>query len=200
VLIFGLAVLGFAGCRTYSDSMFSAIETPDLRAMAYATNIIQEGDVVSITFQYTTNFNAVQKVALDGTLSLDKLGQVKAAGSTVGQLHDELARLYKPYSKQDTLTVKLAGALTSVYVTGAVVRPGRVTMERPMTALEAIMETGGFDPFRAKITRVVVLRLESGVQRTHRINIKRAMRGDDGKPFYLQPFDIVFVPAKTFNF
>jgi polysaccharide export outer membrane protein len=168
--------------------------------MAYATNIVQEGDLVSITFQYSTNFNSVQKVALDGMLSLDKVGQVKAAGGTVTQLQEELVRRYKPYTKQDFITVKLAAAQTSVYVTGAVVRPGKVAMERPMTALEAIMEAGGFDPFRAKIREVVVLRLESGVQRAHRVNIKRAMRGDDGKPFYLQPFDIVHVPTKLINF
>jgi hypothetical protein len=50
------------------------------------------------------------------------------------------------------------------------------------------------------MSRVTVLRLEGGEQRTYRLNLKRALRGADEKPFYLKPFDIVHVPTKTFNY
>jgi polysaccharide export outer membrane protein len=199
-LFLGLAALGVAGCQTHSRSAFEPFEVRDLRALYYSTNLVQEGDVLAITFQYSTNFNSTQKVTLDGRISLDRVGQVKAAGSTVAGLEAELSRLYMPYAKQDYLTVKILSAATSVYITGAVVRPGKVPMERPMTVVEAIMEAGGFDPFRAKISKVIVLRLESGVQRTYRLNLRRVLRDEDENPFYLKPFDIVHVPTKTFNF
>lgn len=166
----------------------------------YATNILQEGDTLSITFLYSTNFNAVQKVGLDGLINLDQVGQVKAAGRTVTNLEAELTRLYRPHVKEDSITVRLAAAAASVYVSGAVVRPGRVAMDRPMTALEGIMEAGGFDPYRARMKVVMVSRLENGKQRTYRLNLKRALEGRDPKPFYLQPFDILYVPTKTINF
>jgi polysaccharide export outer membrane protein len=172
----------------------------DARAANYATNSLQEGDVVSITFQYSTNFNAVQKITLDGVLNLETVGAVKAAGRTVVELQTELGRLYKPQVKNDVITVKLIASATSVYISGAVLKPGKVLMERPMTALEAIMEAGGFDPTRAKPSQVSVLRVEDGKQKMYRLNLKRALQGEENEPFYLKPYDIVHVPTKTFNF
>ncbi len=200
LLFLGLVALAIAGCRSYPRSAFSPLQLRDDRATYYSTNLVQEGDVLAITFRSSTNLNSTQKVPLDGRISLEKAGQVKAAGRTVAGLEAELSRLYQPYAKQDYITVKIQSAATSVYITGAVVRPGKVPMERPMTALEAIMEAGGFDPFRAKISKVIVLRLESGVQRTYRLNLKRVLRDEDENPFYLKPFNIVHVPTKTFNF
>jgi len=195
-----LVALAVAGCRSYSPSAFTPVQVRDALSIFYSTNLVQEGDVLAITFQYMTNFNSTQKVPLDGRISLDRVGQVKAAGSTVAGLEAKILSLYEPYVKQDYVTVRILSAATSVYITGAVVRPGKVPMEHPLTAMEGIMEAGGFDPFRANMSRVIVLRLESGEQRTYRLNLKRVLRGQDENPFYLKPFDIVHVPAKTFNF
>jgi len=206
-LLFGVVLL-IVGCQeprpVFPDSGSIAGRTsplpPDIRTSNYATNLLQEGDIVSITFQYSTNFNAVQKIALDGMLNLETVGPVKAAGRTVMELQTELARLYNPQVKDDVVTVKFFSSGSSVYISGAVIRPGKVLMERPMTALEAIMEAGGFDPSRAKLSQVTVLRIEDGKQKAYKLDLKRALRGADENPFYLKPFDIVHVPTKTFNF
>jgi polysaccharide export outer membrane protein len=166
----------------------------------YATNSLTEGDIVSITFQYSTNFNTTQKIALDGTLNLDSVGQVKAAGKTPLQLQDELARLYKPQVKDDVLTVKVISSASSIYISGAVVRPGKIPMDRPMTVLEGIMEAGGFDPNRAKLSSVRVIRLVDGRQKIYMVDVRKVLEGTGEAPFYLKPFDIVHVPLKTFNF
>src|SRR5882724_3930643 len=172
----------------------------DSRTSTYATNSLAEGDIVSISFQYSTNFNVVQKITLDGMLNLETVGPVKAAGRTVMELQTELARIYKPQVKDDVVTVKVIASADGIYLSGAVIRPGKIPMERPMTALEAIMEAGGFDPNRANLTQVIVLRLEQGKQKSYLLNLKRALRGQDEDPFYLKPFDIIHVPTKTFNF
>jgi hypothetical protein len=62
------------------------------------------------------------------------------------------------------------------------------------------MVAGGFDPFRANLAEVLVLRLENGRQKTYRVNLKRILQGKNETPFYLKPFDIVQVATKTFNF
>ncbi len=173
---------------------------PDPGAAAYATNNLVEGDVVSITFQYSTNFNAVQKIGLDGTLNLQGVGQVPAAGKTALQLQTEQNELYKNQVKEDPITIKVIAAESAVYVAGAVTRPGKIAMERPLTVLEAIMEAGGYDPYRADLSEVLVLRVEQGRQKSYRVNLKRVLRGRDESPFYLKPFDVVQVPTKTFNF
>ena len=200
-IVFGL---GAAGCKTNVDSnpAFSNMvlpAPPPLQASS-GTNVLEEGDLVSITFQYSTNFNASQKIPLDGLLNLEGIPPVKASGKTPGQLQTELARLYQPQIKDDVVTVKLVAGSTAVYVSGAVFHPGRIPMERPMTALEAVMEAGGFDPNRAKLSAVTVLRIEGGRQKSFPLDLKRALRGQEESPFYLKPFDIVHVPTKTFNF
>lgn len=199
-----LMLLGVIGCQSISDAQFTAL-TPqrapeDPRVVNYRTNLLQEGDIVTISFQNATNYNATQKITLDGQLNLESIGLVRASGKTVSALQDDLFRLYKPLVKEDVITVRLLAASASVYVSGAVVRPGKVAMERPLTALEAIMEAGGFDSYRAKVSDVHVLRLEAGQQHTYRLNLKKTIDGTEKKPFYLQPFDIIHVPTKTFNF
>jgi polysaccharide export outer membrane protein len=195
----------FGGCQTGQKATFASLGQarpvpPTAQGQGYTTNRLQEGDVVMLSFQYFTNYNSTQKISLDGTLNLEMVGQVQAAGKSTLELQGDLARLYKPLVKEDSPTVKLLSTVASVYVGGAVNRPGKLAMERPMTPLEAIMEAGGFDPSRARLSDVTVLRVEHGKQITFHLNLKRVLQGGDPAPFYLKPFDIIHVPSKTFNF
>jgi len=167
---------------------------------SYGTNFIQEGDVVNINFQYSTNFNTTQQVGLDGSLNLQAAGQVKATGKTALQLQAELAALYKSEVKDDPVTVKVISPAAAVYVMGSVIHPGRIPMLRPMTVIEAIMEADGFDPSRAKLSEVKVLRVENRRQQVYRLNLQRIFDGKNDAVFYLKPFDVVQVPAKVFNY
>jgi polysaccharide export outer membrane protein len=194
--LFLFALCG-GGCKTPVFIDFTSAKAPEINS---ATNLLQEGDLVSITFQFSTNFNATQKVPLDGLLNLESIGPVKAAGRTPVELQTEVARLYRPQIKDDVVTVKLLSAATAVYVSGAVFHAGRIPMERPLTALEAVMEAGGFDPNRARLSAVTVVRIDGGRQKTFHVDLKRALQGKSETPFYLKPFDIVHVPTKTFNF
>ncbi len=207
VALLPLAGILLGGCQTQYDAFVPApamYEDLNLNAAAgqanYSTNCIQEGDVVSINFQYSTNFNTVQQVGLDGTLNLQGAGRVKAAGKTVLALQSELASLYKSQVKDDPVTVKVISPTSVVYVTGAVVHPGRIPLVRPMTLVEAVMEADGYDSSRAKLSDVEVLRIEGGRQRVYHVNLKKVLNGDDDSVFYLKPFDVVQVPAKVFNY
>jgi len=178
-----------------------ALSTPEtLGAVDYSTNLLHEGDVVDINFQYSTNFNTVQKINLDGELNLSSVGTVKASGRTVMGLQEEITRLYKPQVKDDIITVKLITSGATVSVGGSVLRPGPVELNRPLTVLEAVMGAGGFDTTRAKLSDVKVLRIKNGRQTVYTVNLKRVLNGREAEPFYLEPFDIIYVPTKTFNY
>jgi polysaccharide biosynthesis/export protein len=164
------------------------------------TNALAQADIISITFRYSTNFNTVQKIGMDGMVNLEVVGQVKAEGKTVEQLQNELTVLYKSETKDDPITVKLVAAAAAVYVTGAVNHPGKIPMDRRMTVLDAISEAGGYDQYRAKLSRVSVLRVDGGTQRIFWLDLNRVLSGEDAIPFYLKPYDVVRVPTKTFNF
>ena len=167
---------------------------------SYGTNYIQEGDVVNINFQYSTNFNTTQQVGLDGTLNLQAAGQVKAAGKTSFQLQSELAALYKSEVKDDPITVKVVSPAAAVYVMGAVIHPGRIPMMRPMSVIEAIMEADGFDPSGQAVRRQGAAGgkwTATGLS----AQFARIFDGKNDAVFYLKPFDVVQVPsAKVFNY
>ncbi|MBC8096546.1 MAG: polysaccharide biosynthesis/export family protein [Akkermansiaceae bacterium] len=187
------------GCQTRSP-VFSDLGDFDPRTGTYANHTVQEGDVLSIAFQFTTNFNTTQKIPLDGLLNLESVGQVKVVGKTPIQVQTELAELYRPQVKDEVITVRVVASAASIYVSGAVLRPGKIPLDRPMTLLEAIEEAGGIQPGVAKMSEVRVLRAENGRQVRYTVDLKRIIQGRDGALFYLKPFDIVQVPAKAFNF
>jgi len=87
-----------------------------------------------------------------------------------------------------------------VYVTGAVLHPGKITSNHPLTALEAIMEAGGFDYQKANLKAVRVVRHEGTKVHHFTLNLKAALEGAQSEPFYLQPSDIVFVPERLVLF
>jgi protein involved in polysaccharide export with SLBB domain len=81
-------------------------------------------------------------------------------------------------------------------VSGAVLRPGKYTSKRPLTALEAVMEAGGFDHAKADIKRVVVVRHENGEVANFVLDLSPALEGRASNPFYLKPSDIVYVATR----
>jgi polysaccharide biosynthesis/export protein len=206
LLALATVLLALTGCRSQPvigpgfDAPAPQAFSDDPGSENYSTNDLHEGDVVKISFQYSTNFDAVEKVGLDGTLNLNMVGRVMAAGRTVMELQQELTRDYQPYAKGDIVTVDLISSGAIVYVCGAVLRPGPLEMDRPLTVLEAVMGSGGFDNTRAKLSNVTVLRIVNGGQQAYHINLNRILGGRDETPFYLQPYDIIYVPAKTFNY
>ena len=187
-------------CLTGCQQPASLPAAPEQTSAPYTPLHLQEGDVVKITFEGDTNMNTLAKVQLDGSISAPVVGDVKAAGKTPQELQSDLMKRYEPLLKVNEVMVSVASNSASVYVSGAVLRPGRIPMERPLTALDAIMEAGGFEYTRAKLSSVTVLRLENGRQRRYKLNLKRTMNGQDPSPFYLKPFDTIHVPEKTFNY
>ena len=193
-------MLALTGCQS-TPNPDALSSDADPAAVFYSTNELHEGDVVDITFQYSTNYNALQRIALDGTLNLNPVGPVRAAGRTVVELQRELAKVYQTLAKDDVITVNRVLASTAIiYVSGAVLKPGSVELNHPLTVIEAVMAAGGFDVSRAQLSSVSILRLEHGQQHAYHVNLKRVLAGKETTPFYLRPFDIIYVPTKTFNY
>lgn len=171
----------------------------DIQASLPAGYRLQEGDVVKIAFDATTNLNTIVKLQLDGAITLPMVGAVKALGKTPIELRTELMKQYETLLKGEDITVSIVTAVTCVYVSGAVLRPGKISMERPLTLMDAIMEAGGFDNNRAKPSGVTVFRVENGKQQHFKVDMKRVLSGKNTEVFYLKPFDTIHVPERTFN-
>ena len=65
-----------------------------------------------------------------------------------------------------------------------------------MTALEAVMEAGGFIYETANLKAVRIVRNENGAIQHFTVDLKAVLTGEDTKSFYLKPGDIVYVAER----
>ncbi len=158
--------------------------------------ILREGDFLKITFPGSPSLNSIQQIRTDGKIQLPLIGEVQAAGMAPADLQKKVVDLYAPQLSLKEVTVEVQNSSFPVYVTGAVLRPGKSSSDHPITALEAIMEAGGFDYSRANLKDVVVIRQEGNRTKKYTLNLKLAMEGKVSEAFYLKPADIIYVPEK----
>ena len=157
---------------------------------------LREGDTLVLTFPGAPNLNTTQQIRRDGMITLPLAGELTAAGLTPAQLEKQVLKLYEAQLQTKEVIVTLQSSSFPVFVTGSVLRPGKVLSDHPITALEAIMEAGGFDFNKANLKSVVVIRHEESQVRNFKLDLKPALHGKHSEPFYLKPSDIVYVPEK----
>ena len=124
VSILTLLIFADVGCQTELGGSLSA------QAEVPKHVILASGDVVKLAFSSAPELNQSQRIRTDGKLSLPLVGEVDAGGKTVGQLQADLIQLYKSQLKTPEVTVSLESSLTSVTVSGAVHKPGKLAFER----------------------------------------------------------------------
>lgn len=192
-LVPALMLLALAtGCQTQSPL------PPATRQNTNATEIIslREGDVLKISFPANANLNTTQPIRRDGMISMPLIGEVKAVGKTPAELEKDLIDLYSTQLLSKQVMVEVQSSSFPVYVSGSVLRPGKVMSDHPITALEAVMEAGGYDNTKANLKGVTIIRHEGSSTRNYIVNLKRVVDGKSSESFYLKPGDIVIVPER----
>lgn len=184
-------VLILVGCQTPSPTF-----VPPEEAGPDRTIVLREGDVVRITFPASPTLNTVQQIRRDGNINLSLVGDVKASGLSPSELEKAIIQAYGDQLVSKEVSVTLDSAAFAIFVTGAVLRPGKVMTDRPITILEAIAEAGGFDQSRANVKAVRVIRREGDRSKTYVINLKPAISGQSTTQFFMRPFDIIHVPER----
>jgi polysaccharide biosynthesis/export protein len=186
-----LSLLLLSACKTATPTPLTEQD-----ATPYRSIVLREGDVLKITFPGAPNLNTVQQIRRDGKIYLSMVGDITALGLTPSDLEKEILKAYESQLVSKQVTVTLDSTQFPVFVSGAVLKPGKIQVDRPMSALEAIMEAGGFDYAKANTKAVRVIRHEAGQVKTFTLNLKPALKGEKSDPFYLRPSDILFVPEK----
>ena len=158
--------------------------------------VLRTGDKLSISFPGAPNLATTQQIDREGNINLPLIGEVKAAELTRAELKEQLLKLYAPHLITKEVTVVVEASSFSVFVTGAVLRPGKILSDHPITALEAIMEAGGFDYSKANLKAVRVIRKQSNQTKNTTLNLKTALDGQEAAPFLMEPQDIIYVPEK----
>ena len=184
-----------AGCQTdqpgKTKMIGQPVEPPHSEAL-----ILREGDVLKITFPGSPNLDTTQPIRRDGKITLQLAGELTATGISPADLETVITKAYGSQLVSKEVTVTVVSSSIPVFVTGAVLHPQKVVADHPISALEAIMEAGGFDYAKANLKDVRVIRYEDGRQHTYFLNLKNVMQGKQSDPFYLKPFDIIYVPER----
>jgi polysaccharide export outer membrane protein len=169
---------------------------PEQMVPPTSVNLVR-GDVIKLTFAGAPELNQSQKIQADGKINLPLIGEVDAAGMTIGSLQSELALRYKPQLQSTTVMVTLESTVTQVVVSGAVGRGGKLSFDRPTTIFQAIMEAGGVSEY-GSLKRVHLIRIVNGEQRTQVLDLRPTVTGQTTRPFYVRDGDVIYVPSSPF--
>ena len=186
-----LCLLAFTGCRT--PHFEGLVDETQIKPESI---VLHEGDVVNIKFPGAPTMDVSQQIQRDGRLRLQLIGEIYAAGLTPAELEAELSKAYSSQLLAKEVVVTIQSSAFPIYVSGAVLRPGKIISDHPITALEAIMEAGGFDYAKANVKAVAIIRRENGQTEHFKLNLKRVLSGEDTEQFTLKPSDIIYVPER----
>lgn len=183
------AALILGGCQTPPPPVPTTQVKPGVQ-------ILNAGDVIEITFPGATNLNTTQQIRRDGKVNLYMIGETPAANRSPGEFEKELIAAYSSQLISKEIKVKVVSSAFSVFVTGAVMKPGKVMSERELTAFDAIMEAGGFDEANANKKNVRIIRREGDKIETFVVDFKALLEKGVGEPFYLKAHDAIYVSPK----
>lgn len=189
-----LTIASLTGCQTTPST--EDLDISSITNMPTESIILHGGDTIQITFPGAPNLNAQRTIRPDGKIDMQLVGEVTAAGLTPKELEKKLIDLYSDKILEKEINVVVLTSSFPVFVTGAVIRPGKINSDRPLTALDAVMEAGGFDQTRANMKAVMIIRNVNGRMEHHKIDLNAVLKGTSPKAFYLKPSDIVYVPER----
>lgn len=188
----GVMALVFAFAFTGCESAEPYTPIPAEAYSARPGGTLNAGDVIRVSYPGAPELNTVQKIEANGKVSLPTIGSVTAQGKSIASLQSQLTGLYQSHLQNPTVLVAVETAASGVYVSGEVMKPGKIGLDRPMTAFEAIMEAGGFTKF-ANPKQVVVVRNVNGKHQRYALNLSDTLSGASDSAFYLRPYDTIFV-------
>lgn len=161
--------------------------------------VLGPGDIVDVRQWKNPDVSGRVRVLPDGVIQVPLLGPVEAAGLTVKQLREKLAKGLQRFIAQNdempTLTVSVDEYQGyAVSVLGEVSQPGHYQPGHYVTVLEALALAHGLTPY-ARGERIAILRRTDGKER--RIPVSYPQLAAGARPdmnLYLLRGDVVIVP------
>ena len=162
-----IATIAILSLFAFEQSAWSDVE---LRQRDVYT--LHVGDVISLNYRLTPEFNETVTVQPDGCLNLQIVGNIKVSGLTIEQVHSKIVSLASNQLNHPELAITLKQfEQPYVVVAGEVDKPGKIELHEQTTALQAVMLAGGFKD-SARDTQVILFRhINSDMAEVHRLNL-----------------------------
>ena len=196
VLLVGVCLPGTAVSAEQNPNYVAADELPPIYTGLYR---IQVGDVLNVNFFKTTQLNQTLTVGPDGDLYLPLVGRIRVAGRTVDEITDELTEGFSKEMVDPQITVSVAEfSGLFIHVAGEVKNPGLQPYSGQLTAVQAIMDAGGFDDRGRKKSVLLIRRDKDGKAVGTIIDVRAILKdGQFDGDVPLAPSDIIYVPLKN---
>jgi len=162
---------------------------------------LRPSDVIEVEFRFTPEFNQSVSVLPDGYVMLRGIGELRAAGLTVPELHQQLVAAFSTFMRDPEIDVVLREFDRPFFIAGGEVgQPGKYELRGRTTIFSGISMAGGFTQ-AAKHSRVWLYRRRADGQiEAREFDYKRMLnKGIMDSDELLQPNDIVFVPTSGFS-
>jgi polysaccharide export outer membrane protein len=170
--------------------------TPPAQPAAAAAVVAPEykvgaGDVLQVIVWKEPDLSRDVLVRADGRATMPLLGEVEAAGRTPRELAGDIARGLGRYITAAQVTVGVGQPAARVYVIGRVGRSGDIPLTFPLTVVQALALSGGFQEF-ARTDSILVVGRDLSVRP---FNYKKFEEGRDlEQNVVLKAGDTVVVP------
>ncbi len=141
-----------------------------------AQYVVGPGDVLQLNVWQAPSLDRQITVRADGMAVLPMAGEIRAAGLTLQQLEEQVARRLGDFNRnvnQVSLTATEFKS-RSIYVLGRVMSPGKYAYADAVNLFELIREAGGFADDALK-TRVKVVHRENGEEKIEYANVEQSL-------------------------
>ena len=157
---------------------------------------IQPNDVLEIFVWKETDLTRKQVlVRPDGRISFPLIQDMPAAGLSPAELKEQIEQKLKEFLDAPNVTV-IVEAIQSyrVFVTGKVAKGGAVTVEKPVTVLQAVALAGGFMEF-ANLSEITIISSDGSKNTVVKFNYSDVIKGKNlDQNIFLKSGDVVNVP------
>ena len=191
----GLALL-LSGCSTPER-----LPPPPMQSDRPEDYNLSVNDLLDFRIYQEPDFDAVIRIAGDGTAIFPMIGRVQIAGKTIGEATEYLrSRYMEGYltNPQVNLTVRTF-ARNIITILGQVQNPGTYPIEggEPVSLLQAIGMAGGYTRI-ANPSKVILKRREGSTENVYEFNAKKMARSGADSSFRIIPGDVITVSESIF--
>jgi polysaccharide export outer membrane protein len=162
---------------------------------------LRPGDVFTLRFEFTPEFDQTVTVLPDGYVNLREVGDLHVAGKTVSQLSDAVRQAYGKILNSPSIVVSLTDFEKPYFVAGGQIhKPGKYELRDDTTVIEGIAIAGGLTD-AAKHSQVLLFRkVSSDWMEAKVLNVKDMLNKKNlDEDLHLKPGDMIIVPQSKIS-
>ncbi|MGC8970831.1 MAG: SLBB domain-containing protein, partial [bacterium] len=201
MILFTLFLLSFlvftVNSQGLNPSNITSLQIDALEEPITDNYVLGPGDKLLLSIKgKVINFSYELVITADGNIVVPEVGSVYCSGVSIKSLKKKLEELIPKYYKNVQISLSLLAPRTfKVFVTGAIVSPGTVTVKALTRLQEVINLAGGILP-NGSYRHIQITRVKDNKKKIINVDLyKFYKKGDISQNPYLEAGDVIYVPV-----